>query len=238
MNFEQLNSDRFKKRVQDHFSTAYLTLISIIQGVAFGFCAQMVWSQYFTANQKVCWSYLIYPGFSMLGIMIVFFSYNWFVSIVFSPPNLRETVIPFLLGISEVLPMYFFNEPEKWWLFFAIFCTVGGIAYLNTLRSLWRHIYTDRFADAFDIIRTELYWNAIYCFLAAFICLLAHKNYIGQKDMKVGISLQDIEYSIYLTIIMAFLLIKSQFWFLPKLYDLAGLQMKNTEPENSEKQNN
>jgi hypothetical protein len=227
MRFEPIDCERFRSRIQDNFSSGYLTLISIIQGVAFGIWVANVSSSLDIQNIQLY--RLIYPFLSFLGVIFVFYYYSWFVSVVYTPPNLRESSIPLILAAAEVAPMYFFNQPSYWWLLSGVFCFVCAIAFGNTLIVIRENIYEDDFRPAVRVMRIELWSNIILCMLLGSLAYFAWENYPQDyKFFSEGMAEHEIGFLIAFCLIVLLMVSKSQFWFLRRVYVIGGLKDKRT----------
>ena len=75
---------------------------------------------------------LPYVGLSFFNIVILSFEYSWFVGIFRWSPKFWDIFIPFFLGIMEINPLYFLDNPKLWWSLNAGFVFAGTIAYINT----------------------------------------------------------------------------------------------------------
>lgn len=110
-----------------HTST-YLTLISIVQGVAFSFLSFFVSTHYNDFN-FVGWL------LSLITLIVIVMTWNEYVMAVISflwIPDFLDALIPFILGASEIfIVQSLSNEPEIWFLAMAVFSFFGFIAFAN-----------------------------------------------------------------------------------------------------------
>ncbi len=126
------------------FPSVYLTTVSIIQGVALGILANNTFG-YVTDPETSSldnWApFIPYAAFSFLVIVTVSFEYNWFVGMYRWSPKVWDTLIPFLLGIAEIGPMFYLTNPRIWWLLTAALGYVAALAFLNTFLNSKREIF-------------------------------------------------------------------------------------------------
>ena len=226
LGFKPIDGKHFRERIQDNFSSGYLTLISIIQGVAFGIWITNINDAF---DLQTFHSYqVIYPFLSFFGIIFIFYYYSWFVSIVYTLPNLRESVVPLVLAAAEVAPMYFFDQPQYWWLFTGIFFAAGSIAFLNTLLALRNDNYATDFRQAVSLARIETYSNIILSIIMSLLCFWAWNTYPENQESIGSLPAHDMVFLVFLVPLMLFMTAKSQFWFLNKIYLISGLRREKT----------
>jgi hypothetical protein len=70
-------------------------------------------------------------------------------------PTFRDTAIPVVLGIGEIVPAYLLDRPVAWWFAFATFALLGCGAFGNTVLRL-REDYFPRHRDSYRAVRTLL----------------------------------------------------------------------------------
>lgn len=216
-----LDADFIRNQIKSNFSGSYLTLISIIQGVALG-----LWASNFSELFKEFnflddpLSAFVYPFLSVSSFVVVFFCYSWFVSVVVTMPDLRETFIPFSLGVFEILPTSFFSYPKTYWLFFTIFSFFGVIAFYNTKINAHRDNYSEDMHVICDAIHNQMKKNITLSTIATFISFLAFILYPsqGKKDYSV---IHDVIFSILIFCCISALLFSNQKHFLrEKVYKI------------------
>lgn len=157
---------RLVEAVDHGFREMYLTLTSIIQGVAFGFLAERTFNgQNPTVEQRI--------AFTICFMMIVTVWQEYMVgSTVFVwTPTLLDSVIPFAIGMTEFqliaaarMGVYSFLVR------LAIFLTVGTAAYLNWLVHA-RHGRANK--AMYATLKSYIRFGASYCaaITAATLCL-------------------------------------------------------------------
>ena len=141
--YQPLDQEQFKSRMNESFPSVYLTLISIIQGVALGILAQNTFGYISTesvSNIEV-FRMIPYAILSFLTIVTVSFEYNWFVGIYRWSPKIWDTLIPLLLGMSQIGSLYFLRMPEVWWILNALFAIIGVVAFNNTENNQHRDMF-------------------------------------------------------------------------------------------------
>ncbi len=224
MNFRPIDQDIFRQRIQDNFSSGYLTLVSIIQGVALGIWITNVSDSFDIDSVEIF--QLFYPVISLLSIVFIFYYYSWFVSIVYTPPDFRESAIPIILAVSQIAPMYYFSEPNYWWLFSGIFYFFSSVAFGNTLLTIKDNIYAPDFQPLVPMLKKESLINLILCLSMAILSCCSWITYPDEYDYSYELPLHDWIFLALLLVLISIMALKTQFWFLRKMYLLSGLQIK------------
>jgi len=121
------HSELYKKMLRSH-GPSYLSLMSIVQGVAFGFLAYQV-HEHSGNYGPVAWILTINT------FLLIIFTWNEYIigiTIFKWIPNLIDASIPFLLSASEIGLVATIKEKYQYWYFaFAIFCLVAFFAFYN-----------------------------------------------------------------------------------------------------------
>jgi hypothetical protein len=116
------------KRVEDSFREVYLTLISIIQGVALGFLVQTIGTDYHNISiDKFGRTATIF-----VAIVLIWQEYSIGSTMYAWIPSSIDALVPFLLGAGEGMMIAALNGSIEEFLFFTT-CTwaVGVIAGVN-----------------------------------------------------------------------------------------------------------
>lgn len=224
MPVHQHNKEEIVDRLVSNFQSSYLSLISIIQGVAFGIWATNVNTTFFV-NATSFWL-LVDPFLSLVGIIIVFYCYSWFVSFVFAKPDLRESVIPFILGTTQVFPMFFFDNPKYWWLGFSFFSLAGAMAFRNTIHTLKSRTYDQECAKIPFYIKKQMNINISMCCLASYISTLAYVYICFNPSVSKSLEVGHILFFSLILVPTFILLYTTQRHFLNRMYNLLGLENK------------
>jgi hypothetical protein len=222
-NFDPVSKSDFRARVQNNFTAANLTLISIIEGVTFGILLSKVFPE-IKQNPTFSNPILPYAFISWTTIILVFYYYSWFVSAVYALPNFREALIPIALATAQVLPMFFLDAPSWWWLFFAVFCGVSAFAFHNTLRSLHPASYTNDFQRGYSLTRRELRADvalSLAVTVIAVIVSIAHSS-TNLDSQSVG-SVVDCTVLGIVFSLMGLMVAKSQRFYLTPLFQDTSL---------------
>ena len=114
-----------KKRLKDSFSLVYLTLLSVIQGVALADLALVVGAGYqqFTV---VCWL-LVLVNFGM--VITVWHLFTMHITLWSWIPDLRDAIIVFIIGAVELVFNHTISLSLSAWLFIvAIFAIMAILA--------------------------------------------------------------------------------------------------------------
>jgi hypothetical protein len=122
--------EQVSKRLKDQFTPAYLTLTSIIQGVALSALVVRVESQYpqFTATD---WLLAIA---TFLAILAVWNEYVMLVLAYVWVPTLLDSALPFAFLAGELFAAHFvYQDLRLWLLSAALLFLVGGAAQILTM---------------------------------------------------------------------------------------------------------
>ena len=140
---QHLDQKSFINRTSESFPTGYLTLIAIIQGVALAILLGQAQQILFSAPPKhlpdgvppaifrvlVCGEFA--AGFT--AILVTTYMYLWFTTIMRWVPTFLDTLVPYTLGVAEIVPLYLLEQFASWWVAMAILGIVGGLAYAHTV---------------------------------------------------------------------------------------------------------
>ena len=158
---DTLSPTTFNERLKTTFPNIYLTLISIIEGVAVYTLSVNTYDYVMTFNKYPhllgyfpYW--LQYVPFSLTSfglIVMVAFEYMWLVALFRWSPRLLDVTIPLGIGFFEILPMYYLTNPFGYCVSVALFCFSGAFAYWYS----WRYfplvdITEDYKKDAHNIL--------------------------------------------------------------------------------------
>ena len=122
--------ERISQRLKDQFAPAYLTLTSIIQGVALSVLAVRVESTY---AQFGITNWLLAIA-TFLGILTIWHEYLLQVLMFVWVPTLLDSLVPFAFLVGELFTAHFvYGSLQVWLLAFAITFGVGMAANLLTI---------------------------------------------------------------------------------------------------------
>jgi hypothetical protein len=200
--------EEFKRRMGESFPSVYLTIISIIQGVALGLLAKNTFEYIKTSGSAELWlRFLPYSVMSFLIIIIVSYEYTWLVGIFRWSPKFLDVIIPFVIGLSEIGPMFYLVNPKIWWFLAAAFCFFGGGGLLNTRRNCKCLMFGEN-RQAYNRVRNALKLDIIIAFISVPICIFA--GVIHSPSMKKVLywHLYEILFLIFFFGIAIFLLCK------------------------------
>ena len=128
---EKLDRNVLLRRTLDTFPAGYLTVIAIIQGVALGIWLENVVGPALAPTHR--WV-LIGQGVAGLSCIIVAsYEYLWFTTIMRWTPTFLDTLVPYVLGVAEIIPALLLSRFTWWWLFMVILMTTGGLAFVHTM---------------------------------------------------------------------------------------------------------
>lgn len=173
---QALTAVELQRRVGDSFPAVYLTIISIIQGVALGLLATNTSAAYYglpTGSPIVVGLALFARSLLLLlTVVLISYQYTWFVGVFRWPPRFWDTLVPFALGSAEIVPMFVLQNEIAWWWWMWWLCVMGGLAFLNS----WRHCRRDLFPDseqAYARSKRILRENGLVCAAISMVCVAA-----------------------------------------------------------------
>lgn len=172
--YDPLTKEEFKKRIISSFPAVYLTIISIIQGVALGILAYNTFG--YIKNPEFAGRWLMFIPYSIISfiiILIVSYEYAWFVGIFRWSPRIWDSVVPFTLGFSELIPMFFLTRARNWFLSTGIFCFIGALAFLNSVKNCKKDMFENDKINYRSYRRTknELLTNILISMIAGLFCI-------------------------------------------------------------------
>jgi hypothetical protein len=131
--------NKMRRRAQAHFPTVLLTLISIIQALAL----ELMWSKIvesewlwnFNAQALIGWGMILV---TFLGILQVWVMYTTMVMGFTWQPYLRDSIVPFIIGIQEFMLVTLIGEEfNTLWLYVlgSIFISGNWVSHNNLTRA-------------------------------------------------------------------------------------------------------
>lgn len=130
---EMLDDETLRRRTVDIFPAGYLTVMAIIQGVALGLLVQQLVGRVFGSAHPAI---LIGEGAAnFLAIVVASYEYLWFTTIMRWTPTFLDTLVPYLLGVAEIVPVLLLSRFNWWWISTVVLFAVGGLAFWHTI---WR----------------------------------------------------------------------------------------------------
>ncbi|MGZ3583083.1 MAG: hypothetical protein ACXWP0_19230 [Ktedonobacterales bacterium] len=178
---DELNAVTYAERLKRTFPGIYLTLISIVQGVAV-YTLSYVTTLYWGKGATSAWlSYVPFSLTSFVVIVVVTFEYTWFVALFHWQPRVLDVTIPLALGLFEILPMYYFDSPIWWRLFTAFLCLGGAAAYAYPWYNLAQVEIHPAYRDAYRaVFRSYYIWNISACLICA--ALLSLQAFVARDS--------------------------------------------------------
>jgi hypothetical protein len=170
------------------FSSTYLTMLSIIQGVSLGFImlnSAIFWD---AAKETGNYSFWIYSPLSLLILFLIWYEYVY--NLLFPRvPNLRDNIFPFLFGIFQIISSFFLNNPRNWLIITAVLGVLGYFAYKNTRDKFPKEDYTKKVGTHFSGFQLT---KMKFMVVLAVISLLFRFMYFISSDSPIGFIKKDI----------------------------------------------
>lgn len=160
--YNPVNSELFAKRVEETFSSFYLTMVSIIQGVAFYFAMNILYEM--MRDNLLTKISLLYWFASLFAIAVVSYEYTTVSAVYRWPMRFVDVIIPLLLGLFEILPFHllyitFKSDPEKiicWWFSYSALSLVGIMAYINSLFNTAKCTYDAKDKSSITVFKENI----------------------------------------------------------------------------------
>jgi len=136
----RITRERFIEGIRSGFPASYLTVLSIVQGVALS-------ALIFNAADAFKDGITISAPFLMLisfgNLIMVWYEYSWLVRIYTWEPGFIDAMIPFMLGVLEIVPTFFFERPFEWTIATICFILSGACGAWNTRRHTTAETFDD-----------------------------------------------------------------------------------------------
>lgn len=133
---QPLDRETLLQRSIEIFPQGYLMNISIIQGVALSVLTVETVNYLKRAGEQAVPQTVAMSLFGLAGLIIVSYEYLWFSTIMRWSPTFRDTAIPVILGVAEIVPPLLLGRTVAWWIASAVFALLGAGAFLNTASRL------------------------------------------------------------------------------------------------------
>jgi hypothetical protein len=163
---EPLNRPTLVRRSVAIFPQAYLMNISIIQGVALSVMTVETVNFLKRADSTMFLPTLAQAVLSLTALIIVSYEYLWFTTIMRWTPTFRDTAIPVVLGVGEIIPALLLGRTFAWWIAIAVFAMLGAMAFFNTVTRLQPTMFPGHPAS-YSLIRRLLCHLTMICVMTA-----------------------------------------------------------------------
>jgi hypothetical protein len=153
--------DRLLKSSSSH----YLTLVSVVQGVVLGYGLFVI-----EANKdKFLLSNWLLVITTFIFILCVWDEYQAGAAVYEWIPGFRDSLIPFLIGVTEILLVQSLNSFKKWFIFAAILSFLGIIAFYNMYSSAAK---IQKNIEVLTLVKGWKKATYIFCILSTIIFLV------------------------------------------------------------------
>lgn len=128
MHLRQRDKGMLKARIKEQNTAAYLTIMSIIQGVALSFFTFVVVNEYQQFTNEV-W---VLVGSTFLILILTWFEYIMGISIFVWLHGVLDSIIPFSLFVVEIMLIHTMSLMNgEWYFSMCLFCLVALFAFAN-----------------------------------------------------------------------------------------------------------
>ncbi|WP_433308761.1 hypothetical protein ACQP0U_18715 [Micromonospora sp. CA-269861] len=130
---QPLDQQILRLRSIEIFPQGYLMNISIIQGVALSVLVVETVNTLRRDNDPLPMvPTLAQSSLTLACLIIVSYEYLWFSTIMRWTPTFRDTAIPVVLGVGEIVPPLLLGNSRAWWIATGAFALLGAMAFVNT----------------------------------------------------------------------------------------------------------
>jgi len=161
------------EQIKESFSSVYLTLISIIQASVLGYFIFILGAQWKSLSSIN----LIISITTFLMLVTIWNEYMMGSTTFRWIPRLRDSFLPFAIGISEFLVVHHIISDVSLWCFsLALFCFVGYLAYLNMFHSA--RLYSENtsiFERLGRLPKVTEIWAFCLVLIFSFLGVISHK---------------------------------------------------------------
>jgi hypothetical protein len=213
--YPKLDREIFIKRMGESFPNVYLTIISVIQGVALGLLVQNTLKDCVFIIARIP-----YAVISFGTVLAVFYEYSWFVGLYRWSPRFTDISVPLFLGVAEIIPFFFLDNPKLWWISNSIFCFVATLAFLNTFFHCKRDMFYDE--EKYTLTKKGIIRQIRMTIFMSIVTLITALNYYITLKIYDWYLLEIIAFVIYFT--STFLLIYKDQKFIKKLHILFDVE--------------
>jgi hypothetical protein len=157
-----LNTQVLIERSVEAFPAGYLLLISIIQSVALGILLNSAVIDTSHSPPVLSSIAVMSKTVTLLGFLVVIsYEYLWFIGMMRWASTFRDALIPYAIGVAEIVPCLMLNQSLSWWIATTLIPIVSAGALFNTISRLDSRAFPGEH-DVSGILRL-LAWRTIMC---------------------------------------------------------------------------
>lgn len=159
---EPLDTEVLVRRSIEAFPAGYLLLISIIQSVALGILLTQTVTVLNRPESAIEVIAIVSEAATLFGaLVIISYEYLWFVVMMRWASTFRDTLIPYAIGVCEIIPSLIIGKSLPWWIAATVVPVICGAALFNTITRLDLRAFVDKPA-IYQTVRLLL-WRIIIC---------------------------------------------------------------------------
>ena len=169
-------------RLKDSFAPTYLTVLSVIQGVALADLASVVAAGHREFN-VLHWLLVVIS----FGLLIAVWNLYTIHSMIWDwIPDIRDAIIPFFLGAIELTLNHMITQSLDAWLF--VGALLGIMASLAVWHARWRASKEEENAELLDLLGRS-HRSVLFYVLGAsvFVLMLAVASHVGNFEENDGV---------------------------------------------------
>ncbi len=165
--------------IAPYFSSAYVTIISVVCGIALAAVFYMAVEQ--QVVRKDHYNIVIICEFA-ISIMVIAITWHEYIKIIQYkawPINLYDTLIPIIISIIIVFLSVNVEDIRMFCLFFSLFLLIGGVAYKNSLYQPNKESAIDTYQSHYHAFGSNFY----VCILSSLSSFISNRvnlfSYVG-----------------------------------------------------------
>lgn len=179
MNVNAMNSSReeIREKLFKSITSHYLTLISIIQGIVLGYGISILDLHQGKFGQGE-WLLMVT---TFITVISVWDEYQLGCAVYEWIPGIRDSIIPFFVGVSELLMIRSINVSSRLWYFYAaIFCCCALAAFIN---QYWSSGNIEKNKPILNVVGYFKIFNYIFCSIGILLFFLFWLIYSKDYDL-------------------------------------------------------
>jgi hypothetical protein len=185
-----LSREKSKDEISDFFIVFYLTMIAIIEGVAFILLIENTFHAIMDSHGHLIKDMLLkiipYSVVSFMILILITYQYVLFLLSFRWEVRIWDIVMPFVMGILQSSQTYFFHDPEIWWTM-GILITLAGILSLYSTKKMVRHSLIENLDKTYltRSVNRFIYNSWIAAGVMGLIVFILNKDFLEVKYQEV-----------------------------------------------------
>jgi hypothetical protein len=187
---EPLSPAVLRKRVEEMFPSLYLTLVSIIQGVAFGIAVTTAYGTFSHEHGTVSRAIVLGQALvTIVGIILITDKYVIVAATLRWSSTILDTLLPYLIGLGEIGAALMIGHEASWWFAIAFWLLAGMAALRHTMLRATEDIFGGM-VSYYNSFQRGLIKQIFWCALLFAISLgagLLDVYQVGTSGLNIGL---------------------------------------------------